>query len=81
MSPGDKHKSIAAPVIAAEKPCLLQETLEHYASEYCEGWCKACPETAGPFEDCGGCRARVALAQFKAPGLSAGLELVAKYPT
>lgn len=41
-------------VIAAEG------ALEHYAHELCEGWCKdAAPEAK--FDDCGGCRARLAL--------------------
>lgn len=38
----------------------VREALEHYAEQYCEGWCK---EAGGSFEDCGGCKARAALAQ------------------
>ena len=36
------------------------ETLRHYADQYCEGWCKDAPANAN-FDDCGGCRARLAL--------------------
>jgi hypothetical protein len=32
-----------------------RKTLEHYADQYCEGWCK---EVGGFFDDCGGCPAR-----------------------
>jgi hypothetical protein len=40
----------------------LREALDHYAHEYCEGWCKDAPSGA-LFDDCGGCEARAALAQ------------------
>lgn len=65
--------AIVLPGSSPDKQKPLQEALEHYATQYCEGWCKACPETAGPFEDCGGCLARVALAAGKsqAPSESA----------
>lgn len=36
----------------------LRGALSHYATQYCEGWCK---ENGGLFEDCGGCLARAAL--------------------
>jgi hypothetical protein len=40
----------------------LREALEHYAHQYCEGWCwcKDCPPNI-VFDDCGGCKARAAL--------------------
>lgn len=38
-----------------------RKALEHYASQYCEGWCKEAP-AAAEFADCGGCVARRALA-------------------
>ncbi|MCK1445393.1 hypothetical protein IVB43_23700 [Bradyrhizobium sp. 48] len=41
-------------------PQSARETLEHYATQYCEGWCKDAPPNAN-FEDCGGCRARLTL--------------------
>jgi hypothetical protein len=36
------------------------DVLRHYADTYCEGWCKDAPANAN-FDDCGGCRARLAL--------------------
>lgn len=36
------------------------KALEHYADVYCEGWCKEAPAHAN-FDDCGGCKARLAL--------------------
>jgi hypothetical protein len=38
----------------------LLEVLKHYADTYCEGWCK---ESCGSFDDCGGCKARAAIAR------------------
>jgi hypothetical protein len=38
----------------------LLEALKHYADTYCEGWCK---ESCGSFDDCGGCKARAAIAK------------------
>lgn len=43
----------------------LEGALEHYADQYCEGWCKDAPPQAN-FDDCGGCRARAALASTEA---------------
>lgn len=40
---------------------FADETLDHYAHEYCEGWCKDCPPEVDFGENCGGCRARLAL--------------------
>jgi len=39
----------------------LEAALRYYATQYCEGWCKDAPAHAD-FDDCGGCRARAALA-------------------
>lgn len=48
---------------AADRLEAMQEALEWYANQMCEGWCdkdpKAC-EAIGP-ENCAGCPARVAL--------------------
>jgi hypothetical protein len=41
----------------------LLEALKHYADTYCEGWCK---ESCGSFDDCGGCKARAAIAKAEA---------------
>lgn len=38
----------------------LLEALNHIAETYCEGWCK---ESGGSFDDCGGCKARAAIAK------------------
>lgn len=38
----------------------LRASLQYYAATYCEGWCKDNPPNAN-FEDCDGCRARLAL--------------------
>ena len=38
----------------------LLEALKHYSNTYCEGWCK---ENGGSFDDCGGCKARAAIAK------------------
>ncbi len=38
----------------------VDAVLKHYAEQYCEGWCKDNPPEAN-FDDCGGCRARLAL--------------------
>jgi hypothetical protein len=39
----------------------LREALEHYAKEYCEGWCEQDAGCANFDHDCGGCLARRAL--------------------
>lgn len=50
-----------ARALSAEFRCAeLLEALKHYADTYCEGWCK---ESCGSFDDCGGCRARAAIAK------------------
>jgi hypothetical protein len=41
----------------------LEETLQHYADQFCEGWCK---DNGGQFEDCAGCRARTAIETVRA---------------
>jgi hypothetical protein len=48
------------PGFALEEKDLREivDTLAYYATTYCEGWCA---EAGGNFEDCGGCRARIAL--------------------
>lgn len=45
----------------------VREALEHYADQYCEGWCKDAPAKAH-FDDCGGCKARLAIAALPQPG-------------
>ena len=41
-------------------------TLKYYADQYCEGWCKDSLPNAF-FNDCGGCRARLVLANCPLP--------------
>jgi Lar family restriction alleviation protein len=53
---------ITQSVLAALRSPDAAATLKHYAEQYCEGWCKDSPPSAS-FDDCGGCRARLALAQ------------------
>lgn len=46
----------------ASAEARLREALEHYADQYCEGWCEQDAGCAN-FDDCGGCLARRALSQ------------------
>ena len=41
----------------------IVSVLEHYADQYCEGWCKDAP--ANVSWDCGGCKARIALDEVR----------------
>ena len=43
-----------------EQIATLEAALREYESDYCEGWCTDAPPQA--MFDCGGCRARAALA-------------------
>lgn len=60
------HPACDLAILAASSPPIgsdldgyvLREALEYYAGTYCEGWCR----DGGYFDDCGGCRARKALA-------------------
>jgi len=43
-----------------ERIAALEAALREYEDDYCEGWCRDAPPQA--MFDCGGCRARAALA-------------------
>jgi hypothetical protein len=45
---------------AAARIEVLEAALREYEHDYCEGWCRDAPPQA--MFDCGGCRARAALA-------------------
>jgi len=53
----DKASLAKADRILASHADPLRRALEHYADQYCEGWCEQSGDCAN-FDDCGGCLAR-----------------------
>jgi hypothetical protein len=55
-----QHEVPPIQIEAAAHIDALEAALREYECDYCEGWCKDAPPQA--MFDCGGCRARAALA-------------------
>lgn len=53
-------EGVPAPAQGLPSCDAITSALRHYANTYCEGWCKDAPANSN-FDDCGGCRARLAL--------------------